>query len=272
MRTKTSRFNWLSIVAAYLAPEKVKALLWPLAFHSNTAGECHPSVPTLARETGCSASTARRRLHKLAAMGLLEIVPRHVPFHAGGKTLYLNLYRLKLPAETTGRPSRVLQGHPDKMTFQKAETTFQNKGDDLPKRGDDLAELCKPNPIRSPLCKPIPKAAGKKPADLPVDKAPSEKKRRIDYETAKLPEINDYTDIHGCPDPILAAMGITGERSKQGWGHWLKVLNQARKEHGVERAERLFQDCLAELFGELKQGEANKPGACLNVKLKKVFG
>ena len=67
-------------------------------------------------------------------------------------------------------------------------------------------------------------------------------------------------------------MGIVGERSKQGWGHWVKILNQARKKYGRERAGRLFRECLIELFGEMKQGECKKPGAVLNVKLKQVFG
>ncbi len=95
---------------------------------------------------------------------------------------------------------------------------------------------------------------------------------RIDYEKTEPPEIRDYPDIAGCPDPILAAMAITGERSKQSWGYWVKVLNHARKEHGRERADRLFCKCLVELFGEMKQGECDKPGAVLNVKLKTVLG
>ena len=94
---------------------------------------------------------------------------------------------------------------------------------------------------------------------------------RIDYEKTKPPEIQDYTDIHGY-DPILAAMAITGERNKKAWGFWVKVLNQGRKEYGTERAERLFRGCLEKLFGEIKNGEVNNPGACLNNKLKTIFG
>jgi len=94
---------------------------------------------------------------------------------------------------------------------------------------------------------------------------------RIDYSKTELPEVKDYSDIYS-HDPILMAMAITGERSKQGWGHWVKVLNNGRVALGVERAERLFRSCLKELFGEVKQGECDKPGAVLNVKLKTVFG
>jgi len=95
---------------------------------------------------------------------------------------------------------------------------------------------------------------------------------RIDYQTAELPDIGDYADIHNCPDPILAAMAVTGEWSKQSWGHWVKVLNRARKKLGSDRAKRLFRRCLDELYGEMKAGECDKPGAVLNLKLDKVFG
>jgi hypothetical protein len=106
---------------------------------------------------------------------------------------------------------------------------------------------------------------------LPVDKS-SNPEPGMDYETATPPEIRDYTDIHGCPDPILAAMAITGERDKRAWGHWVKTLNQARRDHGAARADRLFRGCLAELFGEMRGGEVKNPGALLNHKLAKTFG
>lgn len=96
--------------------------------------------------------------------------------------------------------------------------------------------------------------------------------KRIDYLKAEPPSIENYGDIHNCPDPILAAMAVAGERSKQSWGYWVKVLNRARKEYGSDRAERLFRDCVAETWGEKKAGECDKAGACLNMKLKKVFG
>lgn len=265
MRKKQTRFDWLDRVARLLLPERLKSMLWPLAYHANIAGECHPSVGTLAREAGCGSNdTARRRLHKLAAKGLIEILPRHVPFHATGKTLFVNLYRLKLPLTEPARPCNSLQGHSGETALQKTETTLQNGGDGLAKRADDLAEPCKPNPIGSQLLKPIPEVEEGEPAVLPD--------HRIDYEKTEPPEINDYADIHDpANDPILVAMGITRERSKLGWGHWVKVLNHARKEHGTERAELLFRGCLAELWGDMKANECRNPGAILNIKLSLVF-
>jgi hypothetical protein len=117
----------------------------------------------------------------------------------------------------------------------------------------------------------------RQPAGLPDDVPSSRKpdRTRIDYEKAEPPEIKDYTDIHNpAHDPVLVAMAITGERDKRAWGHWVKVLNQARRRLDPERhgrAERLFRGCLAELFGEMRAGEVEKPGALLNQKLGVVF-
>jgi hypothetical protein len=95
---------------------------------------------------------------------------------------------------------------------------------------------------------------------------------KIDYEKAKPPEINDYRDIENpANDPILIAIAVTGERGKMGWGHWLKQLNRARKALGREQADRLFRGCLKELYGEMKAGECDKPGAVLNIKLEKTL-
>lgn len=95
---------------------------------------------------------------------------------------------------------------------------------------------------------------------------------QIDYEKAKTPEINDYGDIENpANDLILVAIGVTGEEGKQGWGHWLKVLNRARIKLGKARADRLFRACLKELYGEIKAGECKKAGAVLNLKLTKTF-
>ena len=95
--------------------------------------------------------------------------------------------------------------------------------------------------------------------------------QKMDYEKTKPPEINDYGDIENpLNDPILVAIAVTGESGKMGWGHWLKKLNRARKTLGHERADRLFRGCLKELYGEMKQGECNKPGAILNIKLRGI--
>jgi hypothetical protein len=96
--------------------------------------------------------------------------------------------------------------------------------------------------------------------------------QRTDYAKATPPDIGDYSDIHTCPDPILAAIAVTGERGKQGWGHWVKVLNRARCELGREQADRLFRNAVATTWGEMKTDALRKPGAILNLKLQKVFG
>jgi hypothetical protein len=96
--------------------------------------------------------------------------------------------------------------------------------------------------------------------------------QRIDYQKTPPPRIRDYSDIHGCSDPILAAMAVTGERHKRSWGYWVKMFNRGRRESTEPgRAERLFLECVAETYGEMKQGEVRYPGAILNKKLQAVF-
>lgn len=95
--------------------------------------------------------------------------------------------------------------------------------------------------------------------------------RWIDYEAASLPEIEDYDAIHGAADPVLVAVAVTRERAPRAWKFWQKILNRARKIHGPETADTRFKKCVAELFGEVKAGECEKPGAVLNLKLKKAF-
>jgi hypothetical protein len=98
----------------------------------------------------------------------------------------------------------------------------------------------------------------------------------VDYERTMPPNINDYggdmyTLITECPDPILAAIAVTGEREKPAWGHWVRVLNQARRERGRPIADQLFRECLHRTWAEDKAGECDKPGAILNLKLRDAF-
>lgn len=100
---------------------------------------------------------------------------------------------------------------------------------------------------------------------------------QVDYQEARIPSVSDYDDdvhalIHNHPDPIEAAISITGETGKRSWGHWVKILNKARKDYGPDRAERLFRDSLAELAGEIRAGEVRKPGAIFNRKLESILG
>jgi len=62
-------------------------------------------------------------------------------------------------------------------------------------------------------------------------------------------------------------MAVTRERNKPAWGHWVKVLNRARRDYGTERTDRLFRECVTELYGEMKAGEVRKPGAIRGQRL-----
>jgi len=261
-RKTQTRFNWLDKVAAFPAPVREKAMLWALAYHADMAGECHPAVSTLAQESGCGEKrTAQRLLRRLEAKGIIKIIPRSVPFHANGRTLFVNRYRLILPCKTLERHDTALSCHTDEMTRQNEKMTRQNRPDDMTKQHNDMTQLCHPNPIRSPR-KPISEAVREGTTALPNLKP--------DYQTAEIPTINDYPDIHN-HDPILVAIALTEEHDKQGWGYWVKTLNQARQFYGKDKAERLFYGCLDDLYGKIKAGEPNIPGAILNMELKKVF-
>lgn len=93
----------------------------------------------------------------------------------------------------------------------------------------------------------------------------------IDYSRPALPAIDDYGDING-HDPILVAMAITGERAMTGWGHWVKRLRQAKTLHGKAEGEKLFRECLHELFGLSKESHRSSLGAILNKLLKDRLG
>lgn len=245
-----------------------RTIMLVLAYRANDRGECWPSLYRIAKDAGLNRRTVSRCLPVIQRTGELLIVRRGHAAQTRGGIQESNRYRITIePPQGRGRESLPL---PDKVGAESPEgggTESLKVGADSPKGRGRLPHESSENHQYEPSGN-----RQKKTADLPDDKSSSpERKHRIDYEKTKPPKIEDYGNIHGCPDPILAAMAITGERSKRGWGHWVKVLNRGRKEYGTERAERLFRGCLDELWGEMKQGECRKPGALLNVKLKKVL-
>ncbi len=94
----------------------------------------------------------------------------------------------------------------------------------------------------------------------------------VDYTSVSVPSVKDYGDIELIDDPIVAAMAVTGEHDKSAWGAWVKKLNASAKRVGMECARAVMRECVRELFGEMKAGEVNKPGAVLNIKLDKSLG
>ncbi len=239
-----------------------KAIMLVLAYRADEKkGECWPSLPRIARDAGLNRRTVSRCLPIIQRTGELLIVRRGHAAETHGGRQESNRYRITIePPQGRGTQSLPL---PDKVGAESPE----GRGRESHKVGAHSLKgrgTLPPESSENSQSEPSMNRQGKKPAGLPD--------HRIDYEKAKLPEVQVYEDIHNpANDPILVAMTITGERSKQGWGYWVKVLNDARKEHGPERAGRLFRGCLAELYGEIKQGECDKPGACLNMKLKTVF-
>lgn len=92
-----------------------------------------------------------------------------------------------------------------------------------------------------------------------------------EVQPEEIPVINDYPDIRSTPDPILAAMAITKERTKRAWGFWVKTLNTGIEDLGMEQALSLFFSCIETTYGEIKGGECKNPGASLNLNLKHTF-
>lgn len=256
-------FKHMSLVINHSkAKGPAKTILLVQAYRANDRGECWPSLGRIATDSGFNRRTVLRCLLALQRIGELLIVRRGHAAQTRGGIQASNRYRITIEPPQ-GRDGESLP-LPDKVGTESPEgrdTQSHKVGTHSPKGRDAQS----PESSEKSQYEPSENRQGEKPADLPDY-------FKIDYRNAEIPEIQDYGDIHGCPDPILAAMAITGERSKRGWGHWVKILNHGRKEHGPERGVRLFRECLTELYGEIKQGECNKPGAVLNMKLKKVFG
>lgn len=236
-----------------------RAILLILAYRANDRGECWPSLSRIANDSGLSRGTVAFHLPQIQRTGEIIILSRG----RKGKHCRSNLYKITLAEPDSVSPGAGLTGkadsppHRPQIVREPDGSSSGSRTSVSPGAGLESSENSQSEPSMN--------RQGKKPV------GPSGL-YRINYEEVEPPEIMNYGDIHGCSDPILAAMAITGERSKRGWGHWVKILNHGRKEHGPERAGRLFRGCLTELYGEIKQGECNKPGAILNMKLKKVFG
>ena len=76
-------------------PMRDKAVLWALAHRSdNDKGICWPSYSTIARDAGCSRSTAERAVDAVLKLGVISIVGKEPT--APGK--WNNVYRLELGA------------------------------------------------------------------------------------------------------------------------------------------------------------------------------
>lgn len=102
VKRKDTRFRFMDYVASMDATREEKAVLWPLAYHANDAGEARPGETTLCRESGIhEPRTLRRWLRKLEGKGWITTRLNAYPVQIGGRTLYLNVYTLTLPREDT---------------------------------------------------------------------------------------------------------------------------------------------------------------------------
>ena len=243
-----------------------RLVMLALADHVNRKerDKCWPGEQRIADMVSISERQVRRIIKKLAQAGELTVHLNagRVKTSTGPKKT--NLYRLhpggkpipppKATSSVRSAPS------PDPGHHSTNPGHFEQEPRTSEARTPDIAVSAKPE--ENQKYKPVDNRK-RKPTGLPG--------HLCDYERAEIPDISDYVDILACPDPILAAIAVTGERDKPGWGHWVKVLNRAREAHGPEEAERLFKECLCKLFGAMKAGEICNPGANLNMGLAHFF-
>jgi len=235
-----------------------RAIMLALAYRANDKGECWPSLPRIAKDSGLVRSTVAERLRDIERMGEITIKSRgHKRNDARS-----NLYRITLAGHDSDSPPHGLTG----------ESHSPSRGRQIDRNADGG-----PSATRTPDSPPRgPESSENQKSEPSVNRqsrAAGLTGQRIDYQTAEIPRIEDYGGdmhalIHNHPDPILAAIAVTGERGKRGWGHWVKILNRARNQYGREVADRIFRDTLAQLHSEKEAGEILNPGAMLNKKLK----
>ena len=88
-----------------------------------------------------------------------------------------------------------------------------------------------------------------------------------------LKSVESYDEIWALQgDPIWAAMCVTGEIFRGGYGFWIKWLNSAVLSFGsIESAVSVFMDLLVETWGEVSVDGIRNSAAVFNNKLKKVM-
>jgi hypothetical protein len=227
-----------------------RAILLVLACRANDNGECWPSLDRIAEDAGLAQRTVCRMLKIIHALGELRIERSNKAVRTRGGKQAVNRYWITLESpkgsDSVSPPSERLGSD----SVSSRGLTACPKGSDGVSEESSLNHQYEPSIRETP-----PKLTG----------------HTTDYEEVEIPEIRSYADVHAISDPIVAAMAVTGERGKPGWGCWVKILSKARHDQGKVKADRRFMMCVEELYGEAKAGEIRNPGAALNMKLMKVF-
>lgn len=126
-----------------LDPQAKLVLLFLADSHNSKDGRCHPSVPAIARATGLSVSTTRRRLQDLEGRRLIASSPRHL----SNKAALSNAYTLDPPVSVTPpvretAPPVSLTGPPvtaDRAYNEEPEENLEENHRGL-REGRDLSE------------------------------------------------------------------------------------------------------------------------------------
>jgi len=116
-------------------------------------------------------------------------------------------------------------------------------------------------------------------ADSPDDSKSGKAKapwHGVDYSAAEVPQIDTYDDLAAITDPVLAAMAVTGDHSRRGYGFWVPLLEKAVKKHGkgkeaLDAVCRVAMNVIERVHGENSAGECSNPAAILNTQLKAAF-
>lgn len=100
---------------------------------------------------------------------------------------------------------------------------------------------------------------------------------RRDYAAAVVPQIEGYEDLSAIDDPVLAAMAVTGEHTKAGYGYWAPLLERALKkrktitQESVEIICSIAKRAVERVYGENKTGECENVAAIMNLCLKNAL-
>jgi hypothetical protein len=231
---------------------------------------CWPSIGTVARKARCSTRQVRRLIRCLVADGELVLYENQGQVRTPTGVKVTNRYQLcpggmpvlagSSDGAASGVPVPTPPSDPGRAEPVLGQTTLAPGR--VNTRSPDMAMSAKPAENRD-----------SEPAENRKGRSAGLSGQRVDYEKTAPPTRAEYGGemyalINQCPDPILAAMAVTGERGKRGWGHW---VNAAREVHGDGMATRLFRRCLEQCWGESRAGEWRIRGAGLNTILHRVF-
>lgn len=263
----TKLFSSLITSSIWSEDDKTRIMWITLLAITDQDGFCNASLPGLAALARMSIQDAEKCLKKLESPDetsrTTDFEGRRIQRIEGGWCVNnYRKYRDKTRAEKRREYLRHKQREHRQRSKSLGNTLMSTKMSTMSTNVNKMST----NPSASASASASAITPPLKDKELPIT---GNRVYKVDYKTTPLLPITDYADLKTCNDLILAAVCVTGDR--EGAPHWINILSKARKKYGKERADRLFLGCVETTYGEMKQGECRKPGACLNLKLAQAF-